>query len=108
MTVVEHHRGENVCELHGADYTHRPGHADIDGHHVWPLGMGGPDVPANLVKACQTGHANVHRLLALYLKGGGEVPYAVRRTFAFAEQRYARMGYQAVMGDPEVRRALGG
>lgn len=102
------HRGDPVCHLHGAGYTHRPGYYDVDGHHVWPLGMGGPDVDANLVTTCQTGHANTHRLLALYVKHQGSVPYAIRRTFALAEQAYARLGYQAVMGDPEARRALGG
>jgi hypothetical protein len=37
-------------------------------HHMWPLGMGGPDVPANLVRICPTGHSNVHRAVRAIIR----------------------------------------
>ena len=43
--------------------THEPAPLDLDEHHVWPLGMGGPDVALNRVWLCPTAHRNAHEIL---------------------------------------------
>lgn len=73
-----------TCAAHGS---HRPLNLSTQRHHIWPLGMGGPDEPDNIVTLCPTGHVNVHLLLkALHhgqpLRGG-------RREIALA-----RLGYR--------------
>jgi len=35
----------------------------VEFHHVWPLGMGGPDVRENTVLVCPTTHSETHRLI---------------------------------------------
>ena len=48
---------------------HRPLVLEYEHHHVWPKGMGGPDVPANLVWLCPTTHTNAHELMRLLQRG---------------------------------------
>lgn len=100
------HSGD-VCEVHGVGYEHRPRSEDVERHHVWPLGMGGPDVPANMRDICPTGHSNIHHLLRHYVRGNGVVPWEVRRRFTVGERELAELGYRAVMGNPEARAFLG-
>jgi hypothetical protein len=38
-------------------------------HHRWPMGMGGPDKAANLVRICPTGHSSVHRAIRAIIRG---------------------------------------
>jgi hypothetical protein len=54
------------CTVHGS---HRPAVRESVQHHMWPLGMGGPDVAGNLVRVCPTGHANVHRAIRALIRG---------------------------------------
>lgn len=82
-----------TCEVH-AD--HRPRVSDVDVHHVWPTGMGGPDVPANRVDVCPTGHRNVHTLLRAWLRAGGPPPWPVRQAFHPVERDLAELGYRRV------------
>ena len=70
-------------------------------HHIWPLGEGGPNIPANTVVVCPTGDSNIHALLDLYRANRGAPPYVESRTFAFGEREYAERGWQAM-----TRRAL--
>lgn len=93
------------CEVHAV---HAPWHSDVHVHHIWPLGMGGPDSRANTVSICPTGHTNVHALLRLAFRYGGvdAVPWEHRRRFHFDERHLARLGHLAATGDPEVRAAL--
>lgn len=95
------------CQVHRR---HSPHVAEPDLHHIWPKGQGGPDVPANRVSICPTGHRNVHELLRLAFKYGGVelVPWEQRRLWPPAERRLARMGHRAIMGDPVTRRQLSG
>lgn len=46
-------------------------------HHIWPLGMGGPDTKSNLIPLCPTTHSEVHFILASFVKANKELP---RRT----------------------------
>ncbi len=57
--------GPNGCQVHRV---HVPRCYDVDLHHVWPLGEGGPETPENTVRICPTGHRNVHELLRLLLE----------------------------------------
>lgn len=74
-----------TCELHAS---HRPAPITMHTHHVQPLGMGGPDVPANRVEICPTGHANVHAVMAAIVFDK-PVPASTR-----TEAHLARRGYE--------------
>lgn len=63
------HGGGAVCECR-AD--HRPAPLDGEWHHIWPLGMGGPDVVSNRVFLCPTAHTNVHAILRLMVGAARE------------------------------------
>lgn len=78
------------CELHTK---HVPESHINERHHVWPLGAHGPDVPANIVVTCATGHNNIHELLKLYIAGRGVVPYSEVRRFSFKEREIAKLGW---------------
>jgi hypothetical protein len=54
------------CVVHG---DHRPAVQETVVHHMWPLGMGGPDAAPNKVRICPTGHANVHRAIRAIIDG---------------------------------------
>ncbi len=49
---------------------HRPPVLEYERHHIWPLGLGGPDEDHNLVWICSTTHGNVHELMRLMFKAG--------------------------------------
>lgn len=78
------------CEIHKR-HDPRP-HRQVL-HHVWPLGLGGPDIDENQVAACDTGHYSVHTLLDAWRKAKGDPGYQVRRGYARREQELARIGY---------------
>ena len=65
---------------------HWPPVRETERHHVQPLSMGGPDTPANIVKICPTGHANIHVALRdlVHLR----VPKGTRE-----ERRLAQVGF---------------
>ena len=76
------------CDVHGY---HSPKPLRIVPHHIQPLGMNGPDVPANRVNTCDTGHFNIHRLLDDLLHDGlMRVRGGTRR-----ERQLARQGFDA-------------
>lgn len=64
------------------------GNVVLDSHHVWPLGMGGPDILANRVWTCPTGHRKIHAALRALIDG--VEPMGTR-----AEVRLARRGFDA-------------
>lgn len=75
-----------VCSVHA---NHRPIPLRIVIHHVQPLGMGGPDLPANKIPVCDTGHYNIHRLLGSLIDGK---PLTAGHR---EERRLAQAGYDA-------------
>ncbi len=79
------------CTVHSV---HRPFSHVNHKHHVWPKGMGGPDIEENLVVVCPTGHSNIHSLLSEYVMLRGNVSYAFRRRYTRTEQKLARLGWQ--------------
>jgi 5-methylcytosine-specific restriction endonuclease McrA len=69
----------------------------LEVHHVFPKGLGGPDVTANRVTVCSNGHGSVHSLLDKMLKAHTEkVPWRVRRRYGRKVRRLAAAGYLAV------------
>ena len=80
------------CTVHGS---HRPAVSGTEIHHVWPKGMGGPDVADNRVEVCPTGHTNIHNWMAyrLYLTGHLQRPTPLPIPLAtVAEKKLAERG----------------
>lgn len=76
---------------------HNPNAVQLHVHHIWPLGMGGPDDPANEVLVCPTTHAKIHRLLREAVKTSTppvELPWAMRRSFGAYAVQIAQAGYE--------------
>jgi hypothetical protein len=65
-------------------------------HHVWPLGDNGPDIAANKVVICATGHNSVHDLLGLWRKAGGEPAWDVRQHYSKGERALAATGWDRI------------
>jgi hypothetical protein len=82
---------EDACTVH----RHREG-VPIEVHHVWPKGMGGPNVAANRVKLCSNGHGEVHEYLALLVAGDGRVPWRTKLRYGFKVRRVAQLGYDRI------------
>lgn len=63
-------------------------------HHILPKMYGGLDVPENLLLLCPTGHATVHKLLAMYAKYEGVPPWDVLRHANGYLRAVAESGWQ--------------
>jgi hypothetical protein len=83
---------EVACAVH-AYHSPRPQESDL--HHVVPLSWGGPDDDENVIPICQTGHANIHRLLTAMRRGNGFVAWEIRRQFGPGERRMAQRGFDS-------------
>lgn len=80
---------------------HRPAPLEYVEHHVWPSGMGGPDVAANRIWICDTTHRNAHELLRLFLRdhriwSWGEVGDLYTQPVSRYAYRVAAVGFRAV------------
>lgn len=85
--------------------THAPHPLELERHHIWPSGMGGPDTEDNVVFVCPTTHTNTHELLRLFMRDGpltwtdvGEI-YDVpvsRYAFDLAHEGYRRFMARSV------------
>lgn len=83
---------------------HNPGYLEIEWHHVWPLGMGGPDVIENQVPICPTTHSNAHTILRMMVKA--KRPLAWRDVLPVFTQPVSRYAYRlALLG---YRRSVSG
>jgi hypothetical protein len=79
---------------------------EAEGHHVWPLGHGGPDIAENMRWLCPTTHTKVHNLWREYGRAGGRPPWAVERRYSFFVRRIVADGWgQVVLARqvPQVR-----
>lgn len=65
----------------------------IERHHVWPLGMGGPDTDANKISVCANGHYSIHAYIDLLMKNDGHPPYETARHFGDKVVAYALRGW---------------
>lgn len=76
--------------------SHSPACRATHAHHVWPLGMGGPDTPDNIVTVCPNTHASTHQLLRLAgYRYDGDVPWWIRRQFSTLARDLAWDGWSA-------------
>jgi len=76
-----------------ACHNHRE-HVPIERHHVWPLGMGGPDDAANKVVVCANAHYSIHAALDLLVKSEGQPPAEAWSHYGWKVRRLARRGYE--------------
>lgn len=76
---------EHECVAHEF---HSPRPQRLDDHHVFPISWGGPE-DGETVGLCQTGHTNVHCLLAEYLSYGETPPWPIRRSYGPGERNLA-------------------
>lgn len=68
-------------------------------HHMWPLGMGGPDAPKNIIRICPTGHANVHRAIRAVIRD--VKPVGTRAELALAHHAVGAWMAAGKPGRPE-------
>jgi hypothetical protein len=73
---------------------HNPNVVVFERHHIWPLGMGGPDDPSNIELLCPTTHMSVHHLLRAWFKYDVAPDWDVARHFSFYTRTLARRGYE--------------
>lgn len=62
-------------------------------HHIWPVGMGGPDIARNRVRVCANGHYAIHAFIDHLIKTEGAVPWEIARHFGPAVRGYAHSGW---------------
>ena len=84
---------------------HAPAPLELERHHVWPLGMGGPDADSNIVWVCPTTHTNIHEILRLIVKRQGNLTWGdVLALYDQPVSRYAftvaHDGYRAWKAPP--------
>lgn len=72
--------------------THRPAPLELEKHHIWPLGMGGPDTADNIEWLCPTTHTNAHELLRAMVKIQQILPF--QHFVDLYEQPVSRHAYE--------------
>lgn len=77
---------ECACHNHSED-------VPLERHHVWPLGMGGPDIDGNKITVCANAHYSIHAFLDLLVKGQGLVDTETAKRFSPKVRQRARSGY---------------
>ena len=65
----------------------------LERHHVWPLGMGGPNVDANKITVCANGHYSIHAFMDHLIEYAGQVPWKTACHFSPAVREYATRGW---------------
>lgn len=65
----------------------------IEAHHVWPRGLGGPDVSANRISICCNGHYAIHEYLRQLMIHSGTVPPELAKHFSPKVKAYAVQGW---------------
>ena len=68
---------------------------DEQEHHIWPLGMGGPDVAENRVWLCPTAHTNVHEILREMVRV--KRPLSWREVLALFDMQVSRYAYRVAL-----------
>lgn len=63
----------------------------VESHHIWPVGMGGPNTPENRVPLCANAHYTVHEVIRRLINGHGVV--ADSRRFSARVKALALRGW---------------
>jgi hypothetical protein len=79
-----------TCVLHA----HREW-VPIEQHHVWPLGMGGPDIAANKISVCCNGHYSIHAVIDHHIRYGEDPPWELMQHFGPRVRERAWQGWDA-------------
>lgn len=66
----------------------------VNQHHVWPVGLGGPDTPGNRIQVCANGHYAIHEFMRQLILHGGDVPWKLAQHFGSKVRHYARDGWE--------------
>ena len=74
---------------------------EAEGHHVWPLGEGGPDVSENMRWLCGNTHNAVHALWRLYKRNAGKPPPDVLRLYSPFVRALVADGWQQAHPSPD-------
>lgn len=68
----------------------------LERHHVHPVGMGGPNVAANLITVCCNAHYSIHEYIRQLMLTGGQKPanwrHYGRKVVAYAVQGWTAAG----------------
>jgi hypothetical protein len=86
---IEPHRTGMTCAVHK--------HTEwvpLNDHHVFPQGMGGPNVKANKITVCTNGHYMIHEFIRYLIKHNGDVPWTIAQHFGPRVRDYARIGWE--------------
>lgn len=75
--------------------SHAPQPEELEIHHIWPMGKGGPDTKENRIWRCPTSHCNIHDLERAWYKAGGEPSWEIRRRYSAQTRDLARRAYQS-------------
>ena len=86
--IVRGVRMGTTCALHA----HREWVPMVD-HHVWPQGMGGPNIAANKIRVCANAHYTIHAYLDLLILYGEQIPADQRKHFSPAARHWATTGW---------------
>lgn len=77
-----------VCVTH-----HVPKPNELNAHHVWPLGEGGPE-DGEILWLCPTMHVNIHELWRFYKKYGDIPPWSVLRAYSHYCREIVEKGWR--------------
>lgn len=69
----------------------------LDNHHLWPLGWGGPDTPANCRFICPNAHRLCHTLLNRMKRNGGPLSYIEARRYGMVVRSLAEQGWKSMI-----------
>lgn len=67
-------------------------------HHVWPVGDGGPNIPANRIWLCYNGHMSVHSYIdkLRVSKTSKAIPWVIRRRYGRRVRALAELGWDRI------------
>lgn len=82
---MSHNEGRRcLCQA-----THRPAPLEFERHHIWPLGLDGPDTDDNIVWVCPTTHTNIHEILRIFMRFGLVSFYDIGAQYTVPVSKYA-------------------
>lgn len=79
---------DTVCAVHEHDSS-----VPVELHHVWPLGLGGPNNPTNRIQVCTNGHYEIHAFMDYLNRYDGRPPWEIAREFGPRVRAFALQGY---------------
>lgn len=80
-------------------YCHKhDSHVTQESHHIWPLGLDGPDISNNRVLICSNAHGAVHRCLTLMIQSRSFIlPPTIQQQYGRNVRYLAALGFNGVI-----------